>query len=249
VKVVPPKAAPPQETAATPRPKPPAYGAELYDALTELGITAGKEILDVGCGSGTALEPLVARGCVVTGLDPASEEISVARERYPDIKLLQGTAEQLPFPENSFDGAICAQAFHLFDQQLAMSELLRVVRPGRPVAIWWSVLSTTERAREAHEHASLRAKRPPMPDPNKGGFKAFFSAPFADRRVRVTRHIVFTTVDQWITAECARATVRERFGPQFEPYLVELEKELRDSYGDGEMQATFVQYLYVGLVP
>jgi ubiquinone/menaquinone biosynthesis C-methylase UbiE len=234
---------------APPKPGPPAYGMELYDALVELGIGPDREILDVGCGSGISLEPLLARGCKITGLDPADQELSVARERYPNATFVRGSAEKLPFPDNSFDGAICAQAFHLFDQDAAMNELLRVIRPGRPVAIWWSMLSTTDRAREAADHSSLAAGRPPMPPSNKAGFKTFFGTPFADRRMRVMRHIISTTIDRWIAAERARVEVRDHYGPQLEPYLAGLEKELRDSYGDGEMQATFILYVYVGLVP
>ncbi len=225
------------------------YAAELYDALAEFGIVAGREVLDVGCGTGQSTEPLAVRGCVVTGVDASAERLATARERLPSLKLIEGNAEDLPFKDNSFDGAICAQAFHRFDQERAMSELMRVVRPGRPVAIWWKVLSSTERAREAREHASLRVGRPPIPDPNKAGFKVFFGAPFADRRMRVVRHVVFTTVDQWMGYERSRNRAATHYGANFEKYLKQLEAELRASYGDGEMQATYIQYLYVGLVP
>jgi ubiquinone/menaquinone biosynthesis C-methylase UbiE len=223
------------------------YGNELYDILAELGVTAGKEILDVGCGRGISMEPLTIRGCVVTGLDPNADRLADARERLPNVKLVQGRAEQLPFPDRSFDGVICAHAFHHFDRAQAMKEMVRVARSGRPVATWWKVLSTTERAREAREIASLRAGRPPMPDANKAGFKEFFGTPFADRRMRVLRHVVFTTVDQWMGYERTRGRAAQHYGDRFEEYLRVLETELRSSYGDGEMQATYVQYLYVGL--
>lgn len=225
------------------------YAGDLFDALAEFGITAGREILEVGCGNGQATEPLAVRGCIVTGLDPSAERLAATRERLPNVKLVQGRVEDLPFTDDSFDGAVCAQAFHHFDQDRAMSELIRVVRPGRPVAVWWKALSSTERAREAREHASLRVGRPPIPDSNKTGFKAFFGAPFADRRMRVVRHVVFTTVGQWMGYERSRSRAATHYGANFEKYLVQLEQELRSSYGDGEMQATYIQYLYVGLVP
>ncbi len=225
------------------------YGSDLYDAIAECGIAAGREVLDVGCGIGHATEPLAVRGCIVTGLDPDAGRLASAQERLPNLRFVQGRVEELPFADNSFDGAICAQAFHRFDQAKALDELIRVVRPGRPIAVWWKMLSSTERAREAREHASLRARRPPIPDPLKGSFKVFFAAPFADRRTRVLRHVVFTTVDQWMAYERSRGRASEHYGENFERYLSVLEAELRASYGDGEMQATFIQYLYVGLVP
>jgi SAM-dependent methyltransferase len=225
------------------------YGSDLYDAIAEFGIAAGREVLDVGCGIGHATEPLAVRGCIVTGLDPDAARLASAQERLPNLRFVQGRAEELPFADNTFDGAICAQAYHRFDQVKAMDELMRVVRPGRPVAIWWKALSSSERAREAREHASLRAGRPPLPDSLKSGFKAFYGAPFADRRVRVLRYVVFTTVDQWMAYERTSGRAIRHFGANFEKYLTTLETELRTSYGDGEMQATYIQYLYVGLVP
>lgn len=225
------------------------YGNELYDAIAEFGIGTGREVLDVGCGTGQATEPLAVRGCIVTGLDPSVERLTTAVERLPNLKFVQGRVEDLPFADNSFDGVVCAQAFHHFDQTKAMEELIRVVRPGRPVAIWWKMLSSTDRAREAREHSSLRAGRPPIPDPLKGGFRAFFAAPFSDRRTRVLRHVVFTTVDQWMAYERTRSRAAAHFEANFEKYLSQLEVELRESYGDGEMQATYIQYLYVGLAP
>lgn len=225
------------------------YGSDLYDALAECGIAAGREVLDVGCGIGHATEPLAVRGCIVTGLDPDAGRLAIAQERLPNLRFVQGSVEQLPFADNSFDGAICAQAFHLFDQVKAMDELMRVVRPGRPIAVWWKMLSSTERAREAREHASLRANRPPIADPLRGGFKAFYGAPFADHRARVLRHVVFASVDQWMAYERSRRRAAEHYGENVERYFSTLEAELRASYGDGEMQATFIQYLYVGLVP
>lgn len=225
------------------------YGAELYDVLAEVGLVAGRAILDVGCGSGLSMEPLVARGCTLTGLDSAVEMLTLAKERLPDVKLVRGNAEKLPFQAHSFDGAICGQAFHKFDQPAAMAEMMRVVRPGRPVAIWWRLLSTTERVRQARDVASLRAARPPIPDVVKSGFRAFYAAPFADRRLRVLRHTVLTTVDRWMGYERTRVRTAAHYGPNLNLYLTELEKELRAAYGDGEMQVSYVIFLYVGLVP
>lgn len=226
----------------------PGYGSDLFDAIAEFGIGAGREVLDVGCGIGHATEPLAVRGCIVTGLDPDPSRLSAAQQRLPNLRFVQGSAEELPFADNSFDGAICAQAFHRFDQGKAMSELMRVVRPGRPVAIWWKALSSSERVREAREHASLRQGGLRWPIP-KSGFRAFYGAPFADRRVRVVRYVVFTTVDQWMAYERTSTRSSKHHGANFEKYLTTLETELRTSYGDGEMQATYIQYLYVGLVP
>jgi ubiquinone/menaquinone biosynthesis C-methylase UbiE len=224
----------------------PGYGTELYDTIAAAGIDTGRTILDLACGTGNSTEPLAVRGCIVTGLDLAQERLAVAQERLPNLRFVHGRAEELPFDDDSFDGAVCAQAFHHFDQPKAMAQLIRVVRPGGSIAIWWAMLSSTDRVRAAREVASLRAGRSPIPDSLKGGFKAFFAAPLAERRMRVLRHVVFTTVDQWMVYERSRRRAAEHYGERYEQYLTLLENELHSSYGNGEMQATFIQYLYIG---
>jgi SAM-dependent methyltransferase len=57
--------------------------------------------------------------------------VVAARKNYPDIKFRQGDAEHLPFPDASFDIAVCAFGLlHLGDPEVGLREVFRILRPG-----------------------------------------------------------------------------------------------------------------------
>jgi ubiquinone/menaquinone biosynthesis C-methylase UbiE len=97
---------------------------------------APQRVLDVGCGTGYALRRLAAalpEAKVFTGVDPAEQMVSVARESSDDPRLsfLSGTAERLPVPDASFDLVISTTSFdHWVDQRAGLAECARVLAPG-----------------------------------------------------------------------------------------------------------------------
>ncbi len=115
----------------------PSYPRELIDWLEERSmISQGSRILDVGCGSGIFMQLLADRGARLTGIDPNREMIAWAAAS-DEGSCLQGVAEELPFPADTFHLALSAQAFHWFRLEEAISEMRRVVVPaGSGAAIW-----------------------------------------------------------------------------------------------------------------
>jgi ubiquinone/menaquinone biosynthesis C-methylase UbiE len=105
------------------------------------GIRAGERVLDVACGTGNTALMARARGAVVTGLDLTPDLLAVARTRaaeagYDDITWQEGDAENLPFPDGSFDVVVssCGLMFAP-DQQKVANEVARVTRRGGRIAI------------------------------------------------------------------------------------------------------------------
>src|SRR5471030_72940 len=92
------------------------YSTELFDVLGGLGFRSGMRVLDVACGTGISMEPLVARGITLVGIDNSTEMLKAAKRRVPSATLAHGRAEELPFENGFFDGAVSAQSFHWFDQ-------------------------------------------------------------------------------------------------------------------------------------
>ena len=110
--------------------------ADIHDDLVErLEPVAGKEFLDVACGTGGVSERAAARGAEVTGSDFAPGLVETARkraaERGLEIRYEVGDAEALPYEDASFDiVASCFGVMFAPDHRAAAAELKRVCRPG-----------------------------------------------------------------------------------------------------------------------
>jgi len=88
-----------------------------------------RQILDVGCGTGTMLSHLASFGRA-QGVDVDEEAVGYCRERgLKDVRL--GEAAKLPFPDRSYDLVTCLDVVeHLDDDVAAFREMRRVLRPG-----------------------------------------------------------------------------------------------------------------------
>ena len=97
----------------------------------------GDEVLDVATGTGAvARELLRQKGCAVVGVDQSPEMLAVAREHLPaTVKLVEASAEHLPFEDASFDALTVTYLLRYVDDPGAtLAELARVVSPGGTVA-------------------------------------------------------------------------------------------------------------------
>lgn len=103
----------------------------IVDRIVELlALPPGSRILDIGAGTGSYSAALAERGYTMTALEPSS----VMRDQAPvcnGVEWREGVAESLPFPDDSFDGAIMILCIHHFTNLgAALSEARRVVRNG-----------------------------------------------------------------------------------------------------------------------
>lgn len=107
----------------------------------------GERLLDVACGTG-----IVARKAVgmvgdagqVFGLDLNPSMLEIAQRLEPLIEWREGSAVDLPFPDQSFDVVTCQQGLQFFPDRLkAVSEMRRVLAPGGRLAVaaWCSIQS------------------------------------------------------------------------------------------------------------
>jgi len=108
--------------------------------VRRLNIPVGSKALDVACGTGNLAIPLARSGCVVTGLDIAPNLLEQARERARsenlDITFIEGDAEQLPFPDASFDAVVSMfGAMFAPRPELVAAEFARVLKPGGLLAM------------------------------------------------------------------------------------------------------------------
>ena len=92
------------------------------------------EVLEVAIGTGRNL-PFYPEGVRLTGIDFSPTMVELARERARElgmeVDLREGDAQDLPFPDESFDTVVCTLSLcNIPDDRKAVAEMKRVLRPG-----------------------------------------------------------------------------------------------------------------------
>ena len=100
----------------------------------------GQKVLDLACGSGTAALVAARRYCDVAGVDYVPELIARARKRAEadglSSEFLVADAQDLPFPDNSFDVILSVYGVQFApDQEKAAAEMVRVCKPGGKIGL------------------------------------------------------------------------------------------------------------------
>lgn len=110
------------------------YPPEFYGRLISLGLCErGTSVLDVGTGTGVLPRALYDTGAHFCGTDPSAKQIEQARrlckENGMSIELKQGGAEDMLYPENSFDTVTACQCWWYFNHEKAAASLFRQLKP------------------------------------------------------------------------------------------------------------------------
>jgi SAM-dependent methyltransferase len=123
------------ESSSIARDHPEFYCLRLYEhALADTAL-ADRDVLEVSCGRGGGAEFVCRtyRPRRLVGVDLSPENVRLARSRsaLPGVEFHVGDAEQLDFPDQSFDAVINIGASHLYDDRTRFFvEAMRVLRPG-----------------------------------------------------------------------------------------------------------------------
>ncbi len=95
----------------------------------------GMRAVELGCGTGYVSGWMIRRGATSVGIDNSEQQLATARrlaqEHGVELELIHGNAEQVPFPDESFDFAISEYGVAIWaDPYVWIPEAWRVLRPG-----------------------------------------------------------------------------------------------------------------------
>ncbi|MEX2204076.1 MAG: class I SAM-dependent methyltransferase [Actinomycetota bacterium] len=118
----------------------PSYPDDAVSFLIRaVGIGPGRDVVELGAGTGKFTELIVATGARIVAVEPVAGMREALGRTCPSVEIVDGTAEQIPVPDASADVVVVAQAFHWFAGERALPEIHRVLRPGGALGLIWNI--------------------------------------------------------------------------------------------------------------
>lgn len=184
----------------------------LEYAYAVLGDVRGRDVLDLGCGSGANTALLALRGARVHALDLSPALIALARRRLEvnqitgEVRFIVGSAHAIDLPDASVDVVFGMAILHHLDLAKTSAEVWRVLRPGGR-AIFQEPVRNSRIVRAIRRMIPYRAPDvSPYERPLTDAELAAFATPFRSMRVRpfLLPHVavaqVVPALKRWVDA-------------------------------------------------
>ncbi|WP_026922599.1 class I SAM-dependent methyltransferase [Glycomyces arizonensis] len=136
----------------------PTYPAEMIDRLA--AAAPGRDVLDVGCGTGISSRLLQEAGCRVLGLDVDERMAEFARGKGLEVEVAK--FEEWEAKGRTFDAVVAAQTWHWVDPVAGAAKAAEVLRPGGLLATVWNVAQPPLDMSKAFAEASIQVLPPQM---------------------------------------------------------------------------------------
>jgi SAM-dependent methyltransferase len=224
----------------------PSYPDELYDALPPL---AGADVVELGAGTGIATRALLARGARVVATDLGPKVLRHNVMRSPRLRALVARAEELPLRAGAADLVCGAQMWHWVDVRRAATEVVRVLRPGGVLAVWWNEVEADglpwwDAQQTRLEAANPRYTRDYRAQDYGAGLRrtALFASVSDPVRVRWSRELDLTTYLAWLRSKSYVDAIPR---PAYDEFLDAERASLRAAFPSGAIVEPFVTTLWL----
>ncbi|MGH3165216.1 MAG: class I SAM-dependent methyltransferase [Trebonia sp.] len=112
----------------------PSYPQAMVDAIVTA--SPGRDVLDVGVGTGISARGFEAAGCRVLGVEPDARMAEFARRSGLEVEIAK--FEEWDPAGRSFDAVIAGQAWHWVDPVAGAAKTAQVLRPAGRLAVFWN---------------------------------------------------------------------------------------------------------------
>lgn len=136
------------------------YPQEFYDKIINRNLCIkGQSVLDIGTGTGVIPRNMYRYGAKWTGTDISENQIEQAKILSQDMNIdyCVTSAENIDFPDNSFDVITACQCFWYFNHEQTNSKLFKMLKPGgRILVLYMAWLPFEDKVAEASEKLVLK---------------------------------------------------------------------------------------------
>ena len=213
----------------------PTYPQALYDEIGPVG-----DCLELGAGTGIASTELATRGnLVVTDLGPKMLAKGLPKHGRPGVVC---GAEALPFKDSSFDTVCGAQMWH-WTGDPAGAEVLRVLRPGGRLLLWWNESEATGQPWWDLQQDLLEAANPHY---TRGYREIDYNAELSEHFLTEppwtttwTRTLSLELYDRWLRSKSYVQAL-----PDVDAFVQASLDALHDAFPDGRIVEPFVTRLW-----
>jgi SAM-dependent methyltransferase len=108
------------------------------EALDWLVPEGASDVLELGAGTGILTRLLAERVAHVTAVEPDDRMRAVLAATEVSVEVVAGDAEKIPAAASSVDVVIAQSAWHWVDEERAVPEVARVLRPGGRLSLVWT---------------------------------------------------------------------------------------------------------------
>ncbi|MFD6161593.1 class I SAM-dependent methyltransferase [Nocardia sp. NPDC060256] len=113
----------------------PRYPEAMVQSI--IAASPGRDVLDVGIGTGIVARQFQAAGCRVLGVEPDERMADFARRHGTEVEV--STLETWDPAGRTFDIVVAGQAWHWVDPVVGAAKAAEVLRPGGRLALFWNV--------------------------------------------------------------------------------------------------------------
>jgi SAM-dependent methyltransferase len=118
----------------------PGYPPGVIELLARvMPIRPRSRVCDLAAGTGKLTRLLLGTGADIVAVEPVPAMRRKLNITCPDVKVIDGTAEEIPLEDESVDVLTVGQAFHWFANAEAVGEIARVLRPAGGLALLWNL--------------------------------------------------------------------------------------------------------------